>query len=182
VLTFHETEIPGVLIVESEAAVDERGSFSRTYCRDEFAAQGIDFVPVQISRSTNQRTGTLRGLHFQASPRPEAKLVSCIRGSAYDVAVDLRASSPTHGRWIAIELRGERALSLYIPPGCAHGFQTLEDDTELIYLISELYEPSLQRGIRWDDPYLAIQWPAAKERIVSERDRKLPTFAEAAGG
>lgn len=181
-LTFRETEIPGIVVVDSDAAADERGSFSRAYCRDEFTAQGIEFLPVQVSRSTNRRSGTLRGLHFQAAPRPEAKLVSCTRGAAFDVAVDLRDGSPTYGGWTAVELRGEAARSVFIPAGCAHGFQTLEDDTELLYLISEPYEPSLQRGIRWDDPALAIDWPAVERRTISKRDAGLPSLAQAGRG
>jgi dTDP-4-dehydrorhamnose 3,5-epimerase len=177
VLTFHETELAGVVVVEADPAVDERGTFARTYCRDEFAAQGIDFVPVQISRSTNRRAGTLRGLHFQAPPRPEAKLVACTRGAAFDVAVDLRDGSPTYGRWTAVELRGETARSLFVPAGCAHGFQTLEDGTELMYLISEAYDPDLQRGIRWDDPAIGITWPTAEERVISPRDEQLPLLS-----
>jgi dTDP-4-dehydrorhamnose 3,5-epimerase len=180
VLTFHETKIAGVVVVEPEPMLDERGSFARTYCVDEFAMHGIDFVPVQMSRSSNRRAGTLRGLHFQAQPQEEAKLVSCSRGSAFDVAVDVRDASPTFGRWTAVELSAENRRSVYIPPGCAHGFQTLEDDTELLYLISERYEPDLQRGVRWDDPDLRISWPETVERVVSDRDRKLPSFREAA--
>jgi dTDP-4-dehydrorhamnose 3,5-epimerase len=181
-LNFRETEIHGVVVVECEPATDERGSFSRTYSRDEFAAYGIDFSPVQISRSTNPRRGTMRGLHFQAPPRPEAKLVTCTRGSAFDVAVDLREGSPTYGRWTAVELLGETGPGVYIPAGCAHGFQTLEDDTELLYLISEAYEPGLQRGIRWDDPTLAIEWPAVEDVTISERDARLPTLDEDVSG
>jgi dTDP-4-dehydrorhamnose 3,5-epimerase len=174
VLTFRDTEIPGVVVVETEPALDERGSFARTYCLDEFAEQGIDFVPIQISRSSNSRAGTLRGLHFQAPPQEEAKLVACTHGTAFDVAVDLRDESPTYGRWAAVELSGENGRSVYIPPGCAHGFQTLEDDTHLLYLISERYEPGLQRGVRWDDPAIAIEWPNVAERLISQRDRQLP--------
>jgi dTDP-4-dehydrorhamnose 3,5-epimerase len=173
-LGFRETEIPGVLVVETEPAYDERGSFARTYCADEFAARGIDFTPVQISTSANRRAGTLRGLHLQADPRPEAKLVSCIRGSAFDVAVDLRNGSPTYGRWTAAELSAENRRSIYIPAGCAHGFQTLEDETDLLYLISERYDASLQRGVRWDDPTIGVEWPAATARVISERDEQLP--------
>jgi dTDP-4-dehydrorhamnose 3,5-epimerase len=174
VLDFRKTEIPGVVVVETEAALDDRGSFARTYCVDEFAAHDIDFVPVQISTSSNRRAGTLRGIHFQAQPRAEAKLVSCTHGSAFDVAVDLREGSPTYGRWTAVELSAESRRSIYIPPGCGHGFQTLEDDTELLYLISETYDASLQRGVRWDDPTLAIEWPEAPHRIISGRDEQLP--------
>ena len=170
-LEFRETEIPGVLVVESEPLEDERGSFTRTYCRQEFAEHGIDFVPVQISVSRNNRRGTLRGLHYQAPPQPEAKLVRCVAGAVFDVAVDLRSDSPTHGRWSAAELSADDGRGLFVPEGCAHGFQTLEDNTELLYLISEFYEPSLQRGVRWDDPAIGIEWPSAAERVISERDR-----------
>jgi dTDP-4-dehydrorhamnose 3,5-epimerase len=173
-LTFHETEISGVLVVETKPAVDGRGEFARTYDRAEFLRHGLDFVPVQISTSSNHLRGTLRGLHFQAPPRSEAKLVSCLRGSVFDVAVDLRPGSSSYGRWTGIELSGENRRCFYVPPGCAHGFQTLEDDTELLYLISEPYEAELQRGIRWDDPRLAIKWPATPKRTMSDRDRTLP--------
>lgn len=177
-LTFRETEIAGVVVVEPEPAVDERGSFFRAYGREEFATHGLDFVPVQVSSSTNKRRGTVRGLHFQAEPHPEAKLVSCTRGSAFDVAVDLREGSPTYGRWTSVELSGATRRAIYIPAGCAHGFQTLEDDTELLYLISEPYDPELQRGIRWDDPDIGVEWPPTDERILSERDASLPALAE----
>jgi dTDP-4-dehydrorhamnose 3,5-epimerase len=181
-LSFRETEIPGVLVVATEAAFDDRGSFARTYCVDEFAEHGIDFVPVQISASTNLRAGTLRGLHLQAEPRPEAKLVSCTRGSAFDVAVDLRDGSPTYGRWTAVELSAENRRSIYIPAGCAHGFQTLEDETDLLYLISERYDASLQSGLRWNDPTVGVEWPAAAARVISERDSGLPELDEFAPG
>jgi dTDP-4-dehydrorhamnose 3,5-epimerase len=182
VLSFSETEIPGVVVVEAEPVRDERGSFARAYCRREFDEHGIDFVPVQISRSTSTRRGTLRGLHFQAPPAGEAKLVLCTRGSVFDVAVDLRDDSPTYGSWTAVKLAAASTRSIYIPPGCAHGFQTLEEGTEVMYLISEFYEPSLQRGIRWDDPRLAIEWPDIKERTTSERDAGLPTLDELGRG
>jgi len=174
VLTFADTELAGVVVVEPEPSLDERGSFARWYCRREFAEHGIDFVPVQASVSSNVRRGTLRGLHFQAAPQEEAKLVLCTRGSAFDVAADVRPGSPTYGRWTSIELSAASRRAVYVPPGCAHGFQTLEDDTELLYLISEFYEPSLQRGVRWDDPDLQIAWPEAAQRVVSDRDRNLP--------
>lgn len=178
-LGFTETGVAGVLVVEAEESLDERGSFARTYSREEFAARGIDFTAVQISRSTNRRGGTLRGLHYQAAPLAEAKLVSCTRGAVFDVAVDLRHDSPTYGRWAAVELSRANSRSIYIPPGLAHGFQTLEDDTELLYLISAPYEVALQRGIRWDDPDLGIEWPEVPPRVISERDRSLPLLREA---
>ena len=162
-------------IVEPECHVDERGSFARTYCRSEFAEHGIDFVPVQISASSNTRRGTLRGLHFQAEPLAEAKVVTCTSGSVFDVAVDLRTDSPTYGRWIGVELTRANRRAAFVPAGCAHGFQTLEDNTELLYFISEFYDPSLQRGVRWDDPALEIDWPLTPT-VISERDRSFPDF------
>jgi dTDP-4-dehydrorhamnose 3,5-epimerase len=176
VLGFSETEIPDIVVVETRPSIDERGSFARTYCLDEFAQYGIDFVPVQISLSSNLHAGTLRGLHFQAPPQEEAKLVSCTRGSVFDVAVDLRDGSQTYRRWVAAQLTAENRRSLYIPAGCAHGFQTLEDETEVLYLISKRYDSSLQRGVRWDDPALEIAWPA-EPTLISERDRSFPDFA-----
>jgi dTDP-4-dehydrorhamnose 3,5-epimerase len=172
-LSFHDTELAGVVVVESEPTLDERGSFARTYSEDEFAERGIPFVPRQISTSYNRRRGTLRGLHYQAPPREEAKLVSCLSGSAFDVAVDLRRASPTFGRWVFVELSADEPRSIYIPPGYAHGFQTLEDDTRLLYLISDTYDATLQRGVRWNDPLLAVEWPE-EPTVVSDRDRGFP--------
>lgn len=173
-IAFQGTDLAGVLIVDPEAINDDRGSFARTYCRREFEQQGVAFVPVQSSVSFNVRAGTLRGLHYQGPPHEEAKLVRCTAGAAYDVAVDLRPGSSTHGEWVGVELSATNMRGLLIPPGVAHGFQTLADGTEMLYLISEFYEPDSQRGIRWDDPHLAIQWPKATTRVISERDRGLP--------
>lgn len=170
------TDLPNVYVVDAEAALDERGSFARLYGSQDFAELGIDFVPAQVSVSSNTRRGTLRGLHFQAEPLPEAKLVVCLRGSAFDVAVDLRAGSPTYARWTGVELTSVNRRAVYVAPGCAHGFQTLEDDTELLYLISQPYDPGLQRGVRWDDPALEIEWPE-EPTMMSERDRGFPDFA-----
>jgi len=146
------------------------------YDRREFAEHRVDFDPVQISLSANTQRGTLRGLHLQAEPHAEGKVVCCTRGSAFDVAVDLRTGSPTYGRWESVELSRENGRAVYVPPGCAHGFQTLEDDTELLYLISDFYDPDLQRGVRWDDPALGIEWPE-EPTVMSERDRAFPDFA-----
>jgi dTDP-4-dehydrorhamnose 3,5-epimerase len=177
---FNETDVSGVFVLAPEPVEDERGSFSRAYCMREFAVHGIDFSPVQVSFSRNPRLGTLRGLHYQAEPCGEAKLVRCSAGAAYDVAVDLRPKSPTYTRWTAVELTSTNGLSMFIPRGCAHGFQTLEDHTELLYLISEFYDADAQRGIRWDDPVLGIEWPEVPPRVISERDRHSPYFAESA--
>jgi dTDP-4-dehydrorhamnose 3,5-epimerase len=173
---FHETKIAGALLIEPERRPDERGFFARTWCRDEFAARGLTTAWVQCNVSFNERRGTLRGLHYQADPFPEIKLVRCTMGAAYDVIVDLRPGSPSFGQWVGVELTAANRLSLYIPGGVAHGFQTLADDTELFYQMSEFYRPELARGVRWDDPRLGIAWPDCPQRIISARDRNLPDF------
>jgi dTDP-4-dehydrorhamnose 3,5-epimerase len=177
-IAFRPTELPGVVVIEEEPIRDERGSFSRTYCRREFAAAGIDLVPVQVSVSRNLARGTLRGLHYQAAPHAEDKLVRCVAGAVFDVVVDLRRDSPAYGTWTALELSAADGNSVFIPKGCAHGFQTLEDGTDLLYLISEFYVPDAQRGVRWDDRTLRVDWPDARLRIISERDRRLPSLDE----
>ncbi|HEX7254642.1 MAG TPA: dTDP-4-dehydrorhamnose 3,5-epimerase [Gaiellaceae bacterium] len=175
-MILRETEIPGALVVEPEPVPDERGLFARIFDAGEFAARGLDDAFVQWSVSFNERAGTLRGLHFQREPHAETKLVRCTRGSLYDVVVDLRPDSTTFGRWTSVELSAKNRLALYIPKGLAHGFQTLEDGTEVVYAISEQYEPSAAAGVRWDDPALAIEWPPAERRIMSEKDASWPDF------
>jgi dTDP-4-dehydrorhamnose 3,5-epimerase len=175
---FVETEIPGVVVVELEEHVDERGSFARIWCRDEMSAAGLASELAQCSLSRNHRAGTLRGLHFQHAPHQEAKLVRCTRGAIFDVAVDLRRGSPTRGRWVGVDLDPDSGRALYVPEGCAHGFQTLVDDTDVAYMISSPYAPDAAAGVRWDDPLLAIAWPEPPaERTISERDRSLPGYA-----
>jgi dTDP-4-dehydrorhamnose 3,5-epimerase len=176
-MIFRETELRGAFIIEIEPIEDERGFFARTFCRDEFRARGLDAELRQCSLSFNRRRGTLRGLHYQAEPHAEVKQVRCTRGRVYDVIVDLRRGSPTRGRWIGVELGAEDRRALHVPAGFAHGFQTLEDASELFYQMSEPYWPELARGLRWDDPSLAIAWPFG-DPIVSDRDRALPTLAE----
>jgi dTDP-4-dehydrorhamnose 3,5-epimerase len=175
-MIFQQTAVPGVFMIEPERHCDARGHFTRTFCRAEFAARGLCADFVQTSASVNTQRGTLRGLHYQAAPAAETKLVRVVRGAAYDVAVDLRLDSPTYGRWVAAELSAENGRILYIPAGCAHGFQTLADDTELLYQIAPDYEPALSCGVRWNDPTLGIAWPIANP-ILSERDRTLPVLA-----
>ena len=170
-MEIRKTGLPGVFLVEPIRREDERGFFGRTWCGETFARHGLCAAWVQSSVSFNRLAGTLRGLHWQAAPAEEAKLVRCTRGAVYDVAVDLRPGSPTRGMWISAELTQENRLALYIPAGVAHGFQTLRDDSEVFYEISCGYRPELQRGARWDDPALAIRWPDCKRRILSERDR-----------
>lgn len=174
-MKFSPTDIPGPLVVETTRSYDERGYFARTFAEEEFAAAGLEFRPVQASVSFNDRRLTLRGLHFQEPPHAEAKLVRCARGSIFDVAVDLRAGSETYGRWTAVELTAENLNALFIPEGFAHGFETLEEDCEVHYMISAAYEPSAAKGIRWNDPALEIAWPAQPE-VISDRDADFPDF------
>ena len=172
-MIFRPTALAGLLVVEPELEPDERGFFARLHCPVEFAAAGIDFRPVQTSLSHNDRRHTLRGLHFQAPPRAEAKLVRAVRGRVFDVAVDLRPQSPTCHGWVGIELDAARGAALFIPQGFAHGFLTLEPDTDLLYQISPGYLPGHDRGLRWDDPAIGICWPATPA-VISPRDADYP--------
>ncbi len=175
-MRFVELKLAGAFLIEPERRADERGFFARTWCRREFAAHGIRGDWVQCNVSYNRRRGTLRGLHYQAEPWGEAKLVRCTAGAVYDVIVDLRPGSPSYGRWEAVELTAEKRCQLYIPEGFAHGFQTLADDTELFYQMGREYRPEAARGLRWDDPALAIAWPACRQRVISAADLALPTW------
>jgi dTDP-4-dehydrorhamnose 3,5-epimerase len=170
------TSLEGAVVVEPEPIIDERGFFARIFSRDEFASAGLDGGVAQCSVSFNAAPGTLRGLHYQAAPHAESKLVRCTSGSIYDVIVDLRRESPTYCGWFAIELSAANRLGLFVPKGMAHGFQTLSADSEVHYQISENYEPSAARGVRWDDARFGIVWPSAT-RVMSERDRTYPDFA-----
>ena len=177
-MIFNETPLAGAFVIELERHQDERGHLARTYCRDEFAEHGLDPAVAQCSTSMNERAGTLRGMHYQADPQGETKLVRCTRGSVYDVIVDLRPDSPTRGSWFAIELTAENGLQIFVPAGMAHGFQALEDRSEILYQMGAAYVPTLQRGVRFDDPAFEIPWPDAPNgRIVSERDLSFPPFA-----
>jgi dTDP-4-dehydrorhamnose 3,5-epimerase len=163
-------------LIEPELKVDERGFFTRTWCKDEFAGHGIDAGWVQCNISFNRRRGTLRGLHYQAAPYGEAKLIRCTRGAIFDVIIDLRADSPQRGKWFGTELTAESRCSVYVPEGFAHGFQTLVDDTEVFYQMSQSYHPEAARGLRWDDATVNIRWPVCFERIISPADRNYPDF------
>jgi dTDP-4-dehydrorhamnose 3,5-epimerase len=163
------TALAGVHLVTPERLADARGSFARTFCADAFAAAGLPTSLVQCSASLNLRRGTLRGLHWQADPHGEGKLVRCTRGVVFDVAVDLRPGSPTWGRWAGWELSAENGHAVFIPPGFAHGFQTLVDASEVFYQMTERYHADLSRGARWDDPAFGIAWPVA-DPILSPRD------------
>lgn len=176
-MNFLETGIAGVYLIEPERREDMRGYFARTWCADEFARHGLATEFTQCSTSFNRKSGTLRGLHFQAPPDQEIKLIRCTRGRVFDVAVDLRPHSPTRGRWISSELTAENGRMIYIPQGLAHGFQTLEDASELFYQITPAQHAHAARGVRWDDSRLAIDWPLAVA-VISERDRANPTYQE----
>jgi dTDP-4-dehydrorhamnose 3,5-epimerase len=173
-MRFIETSLRGAWIIEPQWFEDERGHFARLWCREEFAAHGIGVDWVQCNLSFNRLAGTLRGLHYQDEPLREAKLVRCTAGAAFDVIVDLRRGSPTFAGWMAVELSAINGRLLYVPAGFAHGFQTLEDRTELFYQMSQPYRPELARGVAWDDPTLGIDWPPCRRRIISARDRDLP--------
>jgi dTDP-4-dehydrorhamnose 3,5-epimerase len=176
-MRYIETGLEDVWLIAPEPSRDHRGSFARTFCVREFGLRGLATNFVQHSASHSLRRHTLRGLHFQKPPHEEVKLVSCSLGAIWDVAVDLRAGSPTRGRWYATELSAENGYQLYIPAGCAHGFQTLADDSVTRYLISTYYEPGAAAGLRYDDPALAITWPA-EPACISEKDLAWPHFAE----
>lgn len=175
-MIFRPTPIPGVIEILPETVRDDRGYFARVWCADEFEQNGIPVDFVQCNTSYNRSLGTLRGMHYQAAPHGEAKLVRCTRGRLFDAVADLRPGSPSRGQWWGAELSADNGRMLFIPEGVAHGFETLEDDTEIFYQMSAAYEPSAARGVRWDDPALAIDWPIPVPRVISEKDRNLPTL------
>jgi dTDP-4-dehydrorhamnose 3,5-epimerase len=173
-MIFHPLELAGAYRMELQLVLDERGGFGRRFCADEFRSHGLESDLTQRSVSINARAGTLRGMHFQAAPHLEAKIVRCTRGAIFDVIVDLRDGSPTYGKWHGEELSAENHLMLYVPKGFAHGFQSLVDSTEVDYEITPAYVPGAGAGFRFDDPMLAISWPIANV-IISDRDKGLPS-------
>jgi dTDP-4-dehydrorhamnose 3,5-epimerase len=176
-MRFQETSIRGVTLITPDRFDDERGFFARTWGQDEFEAHGLDAQIVQRNLSFNRSAGTLRGMHFQLAPYSEIKLVSCLIGAVYDVAVDIRRDSPTFGKWFGAELRATDGAMLYVPEGCAHGYLTLEPNSVVEYLISEFYHPELSGGLRWDDPFIGIRWPS-RPTIMNDRDRTWPDFEQ----
>ena len=174
-MIFTETKLAGAFVIDMERHTDERGFFARTFCQQEFEAHGLNARVAQCNVSFNRRKGTLRGMHYQAAPFAEAKLVRCTSGSIYDVIIDLRPASATFKRHFAVELSAENRRMLYIPEDFAHGFQTLEDDTEVFYLMAQRYSAEHARGVRWNDPAFGIEWPK-DERIIVDRDRNYPDF------
>lgn len=175
-MRFEATAIPGVWIINPEPVGDERGLFVRTFAVSEFVAAGLNTCWELCALSYNRRAGTLRGMHYQCAPHEEIKLVRCVRGAIHDVVVDLRPGSPTFRKWTTCELTADNRRAFYIPAGCAHGFQTLVDDSEVLYHISAPYHPESARGVRWNDTAFGIAWPEARERILSARDRDYPDF------
>lgn len=176
-MVFTPTPLEGAYIIELERFTDERGFFARSFCQTEFSAHGLNPRVAQCNVSFNRRRGMLRGMHIQVAPFGEVKLVRCTRGSIYDVIIDLRPDSPTFRRHFCEELTASNGKQMYVPEGFAHGFQTLEDDSEVFYQMSQFYEPDYGRGVRWNDPAFGIQWPVA-DPIMIHRDRNYPDFTE----
>lgn len=174
-MLFEKTPVTGAFTVELERRGDERGFFARVFCEEEFGAAGLATRFVQVNNSLSAEAGTLRGLHYQLAPAEEVKVVRCIRGSLWDVVLDLRESSPTFGRWYGAELSAENRRMMVVPRGCAHGFVTLEPDTEAFYFVTHPYAPALERGVRWDDPRFGIEWPV-EPAVISDKDRSHPDF------
>jgi dTDP-4-dehydrorhamnose 3,5-epimerase len=174
-LIFTETKLAGAFVIELERRTDPRGFFARTFCQQEFEAHGLKTEVTQCNVAFNKRKGTLRGMHYQAAPFAEAKLVRCTSGSIYDVIIDLRPASATFTQYFAVELSAKNRRMLYIPEDFAHGFQTLEDDSEVFYQMAQHYSAEHARGVRWNDPVFGIEWPEG-ERIIIERDRNYPDF------
>jgi len=177
-MIFLETRLAGAFVIQPERIEDERGFFARTFCQREFEARGLKARLVQCNISFNQRAGVVRGMHYQIDPYAEAKLVRCPRGGVYDVIVDLRPRSATCRQWVAVELTAANGLMLFIPEGFAHGFQTLADDTEVFYQMSEFFHPECARGVRWNDPALAIRWPLPV-RCIAPKDQAYPLLGSA---
>jgi len=175
-MTFKETKLKGAFIIQLDLLNDARGFFARSYCQKEFKKQGIDFKVVQSNLSFNKQRGTLRGMHYQLPPYAEAKTVTCLRGSIFDVIADLRRGSATYGKWLSVKLNDENCRILYVPAGFAHGFQALEDGALVSYQMGKVYHPESARGIRWDDQFFNIKWPI-KKVILSDRDRAYKNFS-----
>ncbi len=177
-VNFEETTVEGVYVAASEGHADNRGRFARLFCEIEMSDNGLPFHIVQSSISLNSTAGTLRGLHYQSAAAPESKLVRCVRGAIWDIAVDLRPSSKSYMKWFGSELSDENLKALLIPAGCAHGFITLTDNAEVLYMMDQAYTPDSARGVRWNDEAFAIQWPQ-QPRVISERDATYPDYEPA---
>lgn len=176
-MKFHETPLPGAYLIELERFSDERGYFARTFCEEEFAKHGLHTHWPQCNLSFNTHAGTLRGMHYQEAPHEEVKLVRCVRGAIFDAIVDVRKGSPTYLEWYGAELSAENGAALYIPKGFAHGFITLQDNSEVYYHMGSVYVPNAARGIRWDDPRIGIEWPGSVTTIAT-RDAEYPDYVD----
>lgn len=176
-MEFRTTSISGVVEISVQSHCDERGHFARTYCAQEFANSGLELPNAQMALSHNSKRGTLRGLHFIPEAQGETKLVRCVRGAIFDVAVDLRPQSQTYRQWIGIELSAKNMVALYLPRGVAHGFITLSDDADVFYQFSMPHRPGLEMGVAWNDPDIAVRWPMSPS-LMSERDKNLPTLSQ----
>ena len=175
-MKFIKTKLEGAFIIEPELVKDERGFFARLWCQKEFAKHGLNRNLAQISIAFNQKKGTVRGMHFQKSPYKEAKLVRCTSGAIYDVIIDLRPASKTYKQWVSVEITSKSYKMIYVPEGFAHGYQTLEDNTEVIYHMSEFFTPEYYSGVRWNDPVFNIKWPYTEKIIISDKDKSYPNF------
>ena len=175
-MEFEPAGLDGAWVLHLDRHEDERGFFARAWCAEEFQRRGLSPQLSQCSLSYNHVAGTLRGMHYQAAPAQEVKVVRCVRGSVHDVLIDLRPESATYRKWVAKELTAENRLSFYVPEGVAHGFLTLSDGSEVLYLISTPHAPALARGVRWDDPAFKVEWPQ-RPAVISERDRRYPDFS-----
>ena len=176
-MIFTETNLKSAFVIDLDAHKDQRGFFARSWCMEEFQKRGLNTNVVQCNISYNENRGTLRGMHYQSAPYEEAKLVRCTMGSVYDVIIDLRRNSPTYKKWFSVELSALNRRAIYIPVGFAHGFQTLEDGTELFYQMSESFHPESAKGVRWNDPIFGIYWPAG-QKIISTKDQSFPPWRE----
>lgn len=176
-MKFVATPLAGAFLIELQPIEDERGFFARSFCADEFKKHGLDDRVAQCNVSFNRQAGTLRGMHYQVAPHEEAKLVRCTAGAVFDVIIDLRYGSPTRYQWVASELSARNRRAMFVPAGFAHGFQTLEDDSEVLYLMSEFYHPESARGLRWDDPRIGIEWPRS-DPVLSDKDRSFPLIGD----
>ncbi len=174
-MQFKETALAGAFVIDLDPKEDERGFLARTFCKKEFAKKGLQTEIAQANLSFNAKKATLRGMHFQEAPFAEAKLVQCLQGAVYDVIIDLRPESETHRHWLAVELKADGGQLLYVPEGFAHGFQTLEDNSVIYYLMFEYFAPEYARGVRWDDPAFGIKWPLP-DPVISDKDRQWPDY------
>ncbi|MCB0190823.1 MAG: dTDP-4-dehydrorhamnose 3,5-epimerase [Anaerolineae bacterium] len=176
-MEFAATNIADAFVIDIKKFEDHRGFFARGWCLNTFADHGIHFTPVQANIGFSAKKGTLRGLHYQAAPHQEAKLIRCVKGAVFDVIVDVRPESATYKQWFGLELSADNYTMLYIPEGCAHGYLSLQDNSEVFYQVSQFYAPGFEQGIRWDDPTFAIDWPIQENLIISDKDQNWPAFA-----